>query len=290
MIHCVRPPGATAVNKILCVPPTNPFPCNDSSHKFIMKSLNKLVILYCRGGLGDVGRHAVRVALDRPDVDEITVLSPHAESLEDENWKCGCPEPHKFTAEERKRFKVIKIESWEDESLLDHFENAKAVITALGNRQWFLGDDVRVGGRGSHMVIKGMKKHKIERAVVISSVGIQEDWPPLEWIWPGKIMACIFSTCSRREFRDLTEQEQNYKDSPEIDYLFVRPVGIGEDVLPQNTWLIQKEKYKDTSLYFNMAKLDCARFMVKEALEPSRHRTGAVIGAPMPEKNKKSKE
>jgi hypothetical protein len=43
---------------------------------------------------------------------------------------------------------------------------------------------------------------------------------------------------------------------------------------------IQKEKYKDTSLSVNMAKLDCARFMVEEALNPTRHKAAVVVGCP----------
>ena len=64
----------------------------------------KLVVLFSKGGLGDVGRHAVRAALDRGDeIEHITVLSQHTASLNDENWNCGCESPHKFTDEEKKR-------------------------------------------------------------------------------------------------------------------------------------------------------------------------------------------
>ena len=71
--------------------------------------------------------------------------------------------------------------------------------------------------------------------------------------------------------------ERSYRDSG-LDYLLVRPVGIGEDVIPTNQWKIQTEKYKDTNLDGNMAKLDVARFMVNEVIEPSRHEDAVVIG------------
>jgi len=66
--------------------------------------------------------------------------------------------------------------------------------------------------------------------------------------------------------------------SDDVDYLLVRPVGIGEDVTPVNSWVLQKKKFEDV-LGPNMAKLDVARYMVEEAIRPTRHRDAAVIGA-----------
>ena len=67
-------------------------------------------------------------------------------------------------------------------------------------------------------------------------------------------------------------------DESNIDYLIVRPVGLGEDIKPVNKWAIQKTKHVD-KLHFDMAKLDCARYMVEEAIHPTRHRDAVVIGA-----------
>jgi saccharopine dehydrogenase-like NADP-dependent oxidoreductase len=100
-----------------------------------MKPL-KVVVLFSKGGLGDVGRHAVRAALDRtdPKIDQITVLSQHIETLNEENWKCGCTTPHKFTEDEMKRLTIVQIDSWDEKVLSKHFEGASAVISCLGNR------------------------------------------------------------------------------------------------------------------------------------------------------------
>ena len=61
-------------------------------------------------------------------------------------------------------------------------------------------------------------------------------------------------------------------------YLLVRPMGLGEDVIPRGEWRAQKEKHKDKSVGVNMAKLDCARFMVEEALNPTQSKTALVVG------------
>lgn len=240
----------------------------------------KVVILYSKGGLGDTGRHAVRAALDRPtEVEHITVMSQHSASLSDDNWNCACDASlHKFTDEEKKRLTIVQIESWDDESLLSYFEGAGAVISCLGNRQMTLGD--RVGGEGSRMVVKAMNHYHVERAVVISSIGIGDDWPPLEYHWAGKVLSCIFLTIGRKDYKDLAMVEDAYKTSSRINYLLVRPVGLGEEVVPKGTCAVQKEKHKDKSLDIDMAKLDCARFMVEEALHPTRHKTAVVVGPP----------
>jgi hypothetical protein len=92
-------------------------------------------------------------------------------------------------------------------------------------------------------------------------------------------MKCLFLTNTRKPFQDLTEMEKSYKatDPADIDFLFVRPSGITEDAIPTGKWKLQKEKYKDT-VGINMAKMDVARYMVQEALEPTKHRTAVVIG------------
>lgn len=118
-------------------------------------------------------------------------------------------------------------------------------------------------------------------------MGIQEDWPPLEFHWGGKILAYLFKTNTKKLFNGLTAREIAYKKTS-LDYLFVRPVGIGEDVVPVGSYWLQQEKGKD-ALGGNMAKMDVAQFMVKEALLPSMHKCGVVIGAMPPSPKRKQK-
>lgn len=236
----------------------------------------RLVILYGTGGLSDVGRHAVQAALERKaEVDSIKVLTKHPDLLEEANWKCGCEKPHSFTEEERKRFQVVTVKTWK-EDLSPHFQDATAVVSCLGNRQPFIGG--WDSAPGNEAVIRAMKEKDVSRVVVLTSVGIEEDWPPVEMFTPGKIiLSALFFSFAWWAFRDLTKMERAYRGS-DLDFLLVRPVGIGEDVKPDGKWFIQKEKYVD-EVGFNMAKLDVARYLVEEALNPTRHKSALVLGA-----------
>jgi NAD(P)H-binding len=189
-----------------------------------------------------------------------------------------------------------------------------AVISCLGHRQpgWKYKNLITrglVANSGSKQLLDALQKttttttkknqekseeseNKPIRTVVISSVGIQEDWPPFESTWPfKKIMSYLLKGPAKLAAQDLTDMEtQFHKTTPDdIDYLFVRPVGISEDARPEGEWTIQKEKYKDTNFEINMAKMDVARFMVSQIVQPTYHRKGVVIGGKKQKKKEKAK-
>lgn len=237
---------------------------------------SRLVILYGKGGLSDVGRHAVQAALEQPSVSNIVVLTEYPDLLEEPNWNCGCPNQHSFTDEDRRRFRIVPVSSWDDESLDDHFDQVHAVISCVGNRQPFIGHWNAF--EGNQAVIRAMVKHNVQRVVAVSSTGVEEDWPPTENFWVGRIiLSFLFLTFSRRAFQDLTRMEKALRSS-ELDYVLVRPTGLGEEVVPQGKWFIQNEKHKDP-IGLALAKLDAARFMVEQAIQPSFHREAVVLGS-----------
>ena len=88
--------------------------------------MTRLVILYGVGGLSDVGRHAVQVAVEKRvkgEIQGLTVLTPNPELLDEPNWNCGCPEPHKFTKEEKDLFNLVPVTDWKDPALKSQQEN-----------------------------------------------------------------------------------------------------------------------------------------------------------------------
>lgn len=253
-------------------------------------SKKKMVILYGKGGTADCGRHAVEVALLK-NIDEVLVLTQYPELLEETNWNCACPGGHSLSEDRRKRLNVVKVDdNWEGNTkeLVEHFHNATYVISALGNREpWKELEHDWVANVGTTAVVQAMKQANncTKRIVIMSSVGVNEDWPPMENIpWnAGKyaMMGMVFMSMGSTSYKDMCAMEKSVIKEAEddaLDYLFVRPVGIGPGAVPVNEWVIQKKKYEELTGY-NVAKLDVARFCVKEAMEPTYSRQGVVIAS-----------
>jgi hypothetical protein len=263
-------------------------------------SPQRTVILYSNGGLSDVGRHAVLAALEKPveEISSIAVVTPSPVLLEEPNWKCGCPNPHSFTEEQKERFTVIPISSWkfeEDSDVViskeftEAIQSATTIISCLGNRQTSVGGWCAYEGNQAIMkCLRGKKSaDSLPRVILFSSMGIEEDWPPLQGFMLGRtIMSLIFTTCGREAYKDLSQMERLYRgqekksgdnsDALGIEYCIIRPMGLGEDVVPVGAWATQSPDRDGRYLPWNggkisldFAKMDCARYLISEALVPT---------------------
>eukprot|EP00980_Cylindrotheca_fusiformis_P006087 scaffold1311_cov99-Cylindrotheca_fusiformis.AAC.4 len=244
-----------------------------------------LVVLYGIGGLSDVGRHAILAALDHPSAPSVTVITEYPEKLNEKNWDCGCPGGHTNPFDEpnnASRLKMVKIDAWKNpqKNLAQHFEGADAVVSCLGHRQPGIKypELIKrglVAHDGNKQVIQAMEEAKVERVVVISSVALNGDktWPH----WGNTVMALFFKTFSRKAGKDLKAMEKLYPQTS-LDFLFVRPVGISEQQLPVGKYFLQDPGNKKDRVAVDMAKIDAAKFMVDQALDPTFHRTSKTIG------------
>jgi len=245
----------------------------------------KLAIFISAGGIPDCARHAILVALKEPRIAKIKVFGSedNLENLKRPKWNCSCPDDHGATMATPEA--VVKIEQIairiDDKkcSVADILEKElvgmDAVISGLGNRQPFLGD--RVGKKGTVHLVAAMEKLKITRLVMTSSMGLNEDHPGMEWRFEGRIMDALFSTLCRRERDDLVGAENAVKQSS-LDYLIVRPVGLGDECVPEGKYFVQKKKHDDM-LGMNIAKLDAGQFMVDQVLEPTYSKKAVVLGS-----------
>lgn len=149
-----------------------------------------LCILFSSGGTADVGRHAVRAALDAFQ-GQLRVLTKNPLALEESNWNSASG-PHSFTKEERDRMDVRAVDFTKAEDLSCHLDGVGAVVSALGNRQPLYGD--HVAKVGTQKLVKAMESVGVERLVAVTSVGLNEDWPPVEFHWVGNILKWLFRT------------------------------------------------------------------------------------------------
>ena len=83
------------------------------------------------------------------------------------------------------------------------------------------------------------------------------------------------------QYQDLTGAELAVQlgslENEKLDFLIARCVMLSESSRPKNSWYIQNKKHLDYPAKY-IAKLDCARFMVEEAVWPTLHRTAVVVG------------
>jgi len=244
-----------------------------------------LVILYGIGGLSDVGRHAILAALEKPEVSKITVITEHPEKLDEKNWDSYGEKTNPFNNPEfSPRLAMVKVEgSWKkpQDNLADHFQGADAVISCLGHRQPGIQNKELlkkglVAFDGNKQVIRAMQEAKVDRAVVITSMGLRGDDGAWKHFAAG-ILKAMFKTVARKARKDLEAMENLYVQS-QLDYLFVRPVGISEDCKPAGKYFIQEPGNKKEVVCANMAKIDVARFMVDQAIDPTFHKTTKTVG------------
>jgi hypothetical protein len=246
-----------------------------------------LLIIYSSGDLGDVGRHAIAAALEFPPtiVRQVRALSTNIKALEKRQWKCGCEEQHSVT--ESDRLQLIQADCT-TVNLDQYMEGVSAVISCLGNRRPFHDDCVaKLGTQGIMQAI--LRQRVTPRFVMLSSVGIAEDWPPMEWCREGQRLQGFFRTICWMQYQDLSGAElaiqQGAQTNEDFNFLIVRSVILDETTRPVGGWYVQVAKHKDHPPCLDLAKMDCARFMVEEAITPSIRRRAVVLGgvpAPVP--------
>jgi hypothetical protein len=123
-------------------------------------------------------------------------------------------------------------------------------------------------------LLKGSASLGILRTKSFSTLPVSPldaDWPPMEFFTPAKLILgamFVLPGICRKAYHDLSQTEALYRsldmnvdetnstsgdktdavatdDSIAIDYLIVRPVGLGEDVEPVGDWKLQVKKYED---------------------------------------------
>mmetsp|Transcript_15322 Transcript_15322/g.29704 ORF Transcript_15322/g.29704 Transcript_15322/m.29704 type:complete len:240 (-) Transcript_15322:174-893(-) len=231
-----------------------------------------LVVVFQKGGIGDPGRHAVAHALRQDDVN-VRVVARDPDMLSEilNEDLLHSPRLTKFQADPAN----------DTSSLKESMRGAEAVVSTLGNRQ--IGFE-RFGAQGTANVIQAMQENKVKRLVCISSVGINEDWPPMKWNW--KIcfaFSTMLMTVLRSAYQDLSRLELNVRQAEDIDYLIVRPCGLDPGEVPIGSWKLRTSDSDGSPLAEQVAKADVGQFMVQEALLPTLHNTAITIGQPLQE-------
>mmetsp|Transcript_1699 Transcript_1699/g.2031 ORF Transcript_1699/g.2031 Transcript_1699/m.2031 type:complete len:263 (+) Transcript_1699:62-850(+) len=252
-----------------------------------MEPPKNLAVFFSRGAFGDCTRHSILAAMEDERVAKIRIYSTCPDTLYEANWNCGCDEDLGKQLKEspnKQKLNIVHLQESDFTGSQEAFTSkvdlngVDAIISGIGNRQPFLGE--RIGKDGTKNITTLMKVHHIDRLVAMSSMGISSklgnDKPCMEWRFEGKIMQFLFSTLCKREYKDLKGVENATKES-DVNFLVLRPLGLGEEVKPSGEVFIQEKKFDDV-LGPQMAKKDVGTFMVEQALNPTLERKAIVIG------------
>ncbi|KAA8499284.1 hypothetical protein FVE85_6869 [Porphyridium purpureum] len=270
-----------------------------------MASNGAVAILYSTvGGFGDVGKCAVMHA--RRMNARVCVVAMHSGTFKQavptvtgaESTDITYPELHKQVcdalgdlspekATDEWSFNEIDVDDAPaaQKTLQDVLQkgSVQAVIACLASRQPEL---PRWLAKGASVTCAAMNAAGVQRLVLLSSMGIGDDFMPFTGI--RVLWAFLLRTLMRSVHADLLAMEAEVVENEQnkcIDYLLVRPVGITPSEPPAGKWKILRSRedgvfagYNGRMGGYDISKADVAQFMLQEALTPTLHRTAVTIG------------
>eukprot|EP00171_Calliarthron_tuberculosum_P016433 IDg16433t1 len=250
--------------------------------------LKRLAVVYAtKGGMGDVGKFAGALATADTTL-EARIVSLSRDRAEGDGDGIG--EVDVTDAAQRTRLVAdlsgvniahADVDDADATSrILDGaIAGADAVVACVGSRQPKFG---RWVSRGTQAIAAAMARHGVSRLVVLSSMGIGEDFirnSGIRRMW-GFMLASVL----RGVRNDLMAMESAVKESG-LDYLFVRPVGLTPGEPPKEDCVVLEKGVNEVDI--NVAKSDVARFMVREAISPTLSRTAVTFASPLKTKNER---
>lgn len=154
-----------------------------------------------------------------------------------------------------------------------------AVVACIGSRQpgsKFPELKARWCKSGADIVSKAMAATGVQRLVLLSSFGINDDFTPFSAI--KLLWSAMLNTSLRQSKKDLYAMEACVC-ATELDYVLVRGMGLTPEAPPTGKWKVLSARGQGR-LGISIAKSDVAQFMLNEALEPSFHRQPVTVGSP----------
>uniref|UniRef100_A0A0G4GSK0 NAD(P)-binding domain-containing protein n=1 Tax=Chromera velia CCMP2878 TaxID=1169474 RepID=A0A0G4GSK0_9ALVE len=246
-------------------------------------SAKRVVVVYgTQGGMGDVGKFAAVHAQKLANSGECTVKVVAMFRQSEEGTDLGFEADVYPEAKEEVKAELRKLEGeiipvdvdseTAQASLETAFEGADAVVACLGNRQ---PDMARWLSLGAEKVVDAMGQKGVNRLVILSSMGIGEDFMPFSFIhnilWP-----LLLNTLMRSAKRDLQGLERVVEAS-DLNYLIVKAVGLTPEEKPEETWHVLQSRGGDVEI--SIAKSDMAAFMLQEALQPTMVKKAVTAGS-----------
>jgi len=247
-------------------------------------SLKKVAVVYAtKGGMGDAGKFAAAWAARDTTIEAriVSLSRDEAEGgghgIDGEEIDVKDPAMRADVAKDLEGENIVHADVDDSDmtmnALEEAFHGADAVVACVGARQGTFGVWV---AQAAQYIIDAMKKKGVERLVILSSMGINDDYVPLGFI--RVLWRTMLGTVLRATRNDLYKMEEIVSNS-QLNYLLVRPMGLSPDEASKekNSWKILSSK-SDGPIHHSIAKIDVGRFMLDEAVEPSHIRTAVTLG------------
>ena len=231
-------------------------------------------------GMGDVGKFCVAQGLKSPGIElrPVALSAPSegsdAEITVDVSYQEGKDRVSEaFSSQLLSSLPRVDITSADAQERIEReIEGCDAVVACLGSRQ--PSKKVRWLGSGAEVVVAAMKAKGVKRLVNLSSMGIGDDFQPMNFwkaFWWAFLRAVIPSA-----HRDLIRMEEAVAGSG-LDYLLVRCMGLTPEEPPRGTWDLLEARGQGR-LGMASSKEDVAAFMLQEATSPQHSKANVTIG------------
>lgn len=159
-------------------------------------------------------------------------------------------------------------DAWDEQSVIDALEGADAVITTVGKTD--LKDKrINLSTAAHRAVIAGMRKHGIQRLVVISSIGAAQG------VKRKGIVRNLYLFFRRKYYGDMYQMEKEVMDS-DLDVTVLRAPILTDGPATGSWRVLEAEDYLDR---LEISRADIARFILDEVEAPHWNRRVIAVAA-----------
>lgn len=153
---------------------------------------------------------------------------------------------------EHENLTVVQGDMLEAASVATAVEGVDAVLVAVGSNEL---KDKTIRTNATRNVLAAMKKHGVERIVIISSIGVGDSWSHLSFAAKG-----IFKSLLKNAMIDHNNQEEAVRNSG-LKWTIVRPSGLTDtEAAGSFSVKLPEEKHKGGRI----ARADVAGFVLQQ--------------------------
>lgn len=175
------------------------------------------------------------------------------QALEDDHLVTAFTRSGRFEYSRHANLSIVQGDVYSPPSVANAIEGHEGVICALG-----AGRKGGVRAVGTNHILAGMKIHNVKRFICLSSLGVGDSAPSLNFFWKN----IMFGLLLRPAFSDHIEQEKLIHSS-DRDWTIVRPAAF-TDGPKTGSYQHGFSSQEPQKLSLKVSRADVAEFMVSQ--------------------------